>query len=229
MPSPAQRRTGTRSDRPQSGAAARRGGATADPTTSGNELCCCPCLNAYVWIETDSVNIAVENATIVEEHLDTKRHLDSTANADAKPTLELRASTNASVNAPGAPQVNADSLAAGKTADDTESDGKATLDESVKKDVSVRREQAKVYRKDTYTVHWQAEGEGQLHVSLLVNGVIAYAADWLPKSGSVRLSKDYMLHPPIYDPGGPNSLTAMVQVTDCNNKVVVQSNTAPRP
>lgn len=227
MASRVRSRIKARSDAP--GGMRARGASRTQQDVGGNELCCCPCVNAYIWIETDSVNIEVANSTFVDEQLQTSRSLGSAASADAKPAIELRAATNASVNAPGAPQVNADSLAAGKETADSDSDSKSTLEESVKKSVTVRRDQAKVYRKDSYIVHWQAEGEGKLHVSLQVSGVIVYAADWLPKSGSVRLSKDYMLHPPTYDPGGPASVTALLQVVDCNNLSVAQSNTVPRP
>jgi hypothetical protein len=62
-----------------------------------------------------------------------------------------------------------------------------------------------------------------------VVGVVAYSADWLPRNGELRLSKTYMLEPPAYDPAGPAEVTATLQVADCRQTVVAQSNTIPRP
>jgi hypothetical protein len=200
------------------------------PAPLPNQLCCeyCP-PNASVWIESTSTSIFVENSIVETRHLDVKRHLDTHANAGANPSLELRAATNSSLQPPGGPSVNADAFSGAKSVDDTSSDGGTDFDDEIIKDVEVRKNQGKVYRTDTYTVHWLAEGEGKLHTTLNVTGAVSYEADWLPRSGEIRLSKTYLLEPPAYDPGGPSDVIATLRVADCRPTVVSQSNTGFRP
>jgi hypothetical protein len=195
-----------------------------------NELCCAFCPpNAFVWFDTASTSIFVENSIVETRHLDIKRHLGSHANADVNPTLEIRAATNSSVQLPAGPAQSSDAFAGSKSIDDTSSESGTDFDDEVIKDVEVRKNQGKVYRTDTYTVHWVATGEGRLHVSLRVAGVVPYSADWLPREGQVHLSKTYLLEPPAYDPGGPAVMTATLQVGDCRSTIVTQSNSVPRP
>lgn len=99
-----------------------------------------------------------------------------------------------------------------------------------KLDDSIMKAQGKVYRTDRYTVHWQAEGSCRpLQVSLFVKGEVAYQADCLPEQGEVTLSRTYLLVPPAYDPPGPGSLSAELEVTDCAGESAICGNTVPRP
>ncbi len=196
--------------------------------TAQNQLCCCPPV-AYVWIDTASTSTYVENRIDVTKHLQVTRRLDAHANADAKPLLEARATTNASIQPPGGPSVNADSMGATRSQDDTNSDSGTEFSDLLTRDTEIHKDQGKVYRIDSYTVHWQAEGQGPLHISLKVGGVLAYAADWLPATGNVRLSKTYLLEPPAYDPGGVAELNALLTIRDCCNQAVSQGNSVPRP
>jgi hypothetical protein len=192
-----------------------------------NRLCCCS-PRAYVWIETTSTSIFVEQSIHVSRHLDVKRHLTTHANADAKPLVESRVMSDASVQPPGGPSVSADSMGAARSADNTASDSGTAVDDEVKKDVTVEKDQGKVYRTDTYTVHWQAEGEGDLKVSLQVTGIVSFSADWLPRSGSIRRSINYILHGPAYDPGGGMEVLATLVVESCMDSVQ-QDSRAMRP
>jgi hypothetical protein len=195
-----------------------------------NELCCCDCApRIYVWIETSSTSVFVENKTDLRRDIDIKRQLASRANADAKPLLEDRAASSASVNPPGAPDVKANSFGASRSTDNTSSDSSTSFDDQIKKEELVKKDQGKVYRTDSYTVHWEAHGHGELHISLDLDGIIRYSADWLPRSGYVKLSKNYMLEPPNYDPGGQTELNVHAKVTDCMKRTVEQSNGVPRP
>lgn len=55
--------------------------------TLGNALCCKYCAPmAYVWMDTTSTSVFVENSITETRHLDVQRHLDTHANADANDT-----------------------------------------------------------------------------------------------------------------------------------------------
>lgn len=198
------------------------------PASEANELCCCPPV-ARVRISNSSVAVQVENSIEEDFHLHTTQQLGVSSNADVKPKIETRALSNAAVKAPGGPDVNADSTGAARAAADSDSNSDSKLSEEVRKDRIVRKNQAKVYRIDNWKIEWEARGTGDLRVSLQVNGVLAYSADWLEPRGVIELSRAYMLHPPLYDPGSPDYLEATVQVSDCCNRTTRQANRAPRP
>ena len=110
---------------------------------------------------------------------------------DMKRRLQVRADAAASVQPPGGPAVNAEGA------------GGSQLDEGTYKD------QGKVYRTDTYTIHWKAEGECRpLSVELHVSGEIGYDADCLPEKGEVTISRTYMLEPPVTNVGAACHLVA---------------------
>ena len=138
-------------------------------------------------------------ATFVENKIDMKRR------------LQVRADANASVRPPVGPDVNADGS------------GGSQLDEGTLKD------QGKVYRTDAYTVHWQVEGDGPLQISLRLSGAVAYDAGWLPVAGNLTVSRNYLLEPPAYDPGGDAFLTAYVEAVNCRGQKACHTHTAPRP
>jgi hypothetical protein len=198
------------------------------PPAQGNALCCCPPV-ARVRISNRSVAVEVENSIEEDFHLHTKQQLGANSAADAKDSAESRALANAAVKAPGGPDVNADSTGAGRSSADSDSNSASSLSEEVQKDHVMRKNQAKVYRIDTWTIAWDARGDGDLRVSLEVSGVLAYSADWLEKRGEVELSRAYMLHPPAYDPGAPDFLEATLVVADCENRKASYTNRAPRP
>lgn len=202
---------------------------TPHPSGAANQLCCCP-PTARVFISTDSTGVAVENSIIEEHHFEERETLNVASDADVQPKLEARAASNASVgNPPGGPASSADGMGATRVGADSASNSRSTLDEFVRKDRVVRKEQGKVYRIDHWQIDWQAGGEGDLQVSLTLSGVINYVADWLPRTGLVRLARNYMLHPPNYDPGGPAELVATLVVRDCRGQIVAQTSSAPRP
>jgi hypothetical protein len=203
-----------------------------DPPADGgstNRLCCCP-PTARVFISTQSSGFAVENSIHEEHHFEEREKLDVSTGAGVQPKLESRAASNASVgNPPGGPASSADGMGANRVAADSASDARSSLDDHVRDDKVVRKDQAKVYRIDQWQIEWEARGDGDLRVALRVSGVIDYRADWLPKSGVVRLARNYMLHPPLYDPGGPAELVATLQVSDCCRQSATQTSRAPRP
>jgi hypothetical protein len=97
-------------------------------------------------------------------------------------------------------------------------------------DVSIMKEQGKVYRTDRYTVHWRAQGQCRpLWVRLKVTGEVQYTAECLPEEGQVTLSRSYMLEPPAYAPPGPGSVQATLDVTDCAGQSASCDNEALRP
>ena len=131
---------------------------------------------------------------------------------DMKRRLQVRADAAASVQPPAGPAV------------DAEGAGGSQLDEGTFKG------QGKVYRTDTYTVHWRAEGQCRpLSVQLRVNGEIDYVADCLPEEGEVTLSQSYMLEPPDYLPQGSGQVAATLSVADCARTRAVCQNVALRP
>ncbi len=131
---------------------------------------------------------------------------------DMKRQLLARADAVASVQPPAGPSVNA------------ESGGGTQFDETTFKD------QGKVYRTDTYIIHWKADGQcWPLSVQLHVDGEVDYAADCLPEEGEVTLSHAYMLEPPDYLPQGSGKVTATLNVADCTRMRAVCQNVAPRP
>jgi hypothetical protein len=128
---------------------------------------------------------------------------------DMKRRLMVRADANASVRPPAGPDVNADGS------------GGSQLDEGTMKD------QGKVYRTDTYIVHWSTEGHGDLEVSIDVPA-LGWAGTWLEKSGQVELARSFILEPPYTAPP-PDSVTARILVRDCCGYRVEHSQTARRP
>lgn len=144
-------------------------------------LCCCP-PTASVYIETSS------RAVFVENEIDMKRR------------LMVRADSNASVNPPSGPDVNADGS------------GGSQLDEGTFK------KQGKVYRTDCYTVHWHAHGDGPLRVRLTLNGAVSWSADWLPTSGKTAVSANHLLEPPDYSPRVTTRVTARLEVFNCQQQ-----------
>jgi hypothetical protein len=200
------------------------------PGPSGNRFCCCP-PKARTWIEVTSRSVFVENK------IDIKRHFNTRSDASVTPDIQVDADANATTRttataaANPAAQSAGDSVGASRndshgdshTKVDAKSDGHTTVDEFVYKN------QGKIYRTDQYTVHWQAEGEGDLQVTLVLSGALQYSADWLPKSGSVTVSRSYVLEPPAYQPADAAELAARLTVTDCTNQVASQENRSARP
>ena len=129
-----------------------------------------------------------------------------------KRRLLARADANASVRAPGGPEV------------DAEGAGGSQLDEGTFK------KQGKVYRIDEYTVHWEACGQClPLDVALTVGGDVDYRAQHLPERGEVVLSHAYILEPPNYDAPTKVGINATLAVSDCARHRVVNGCTIPRP
>lgn len=158
-----------------------------------SQLCCCPPM-AHIWIDSRS------HCCFIENEIDMRRR------------LLARADANASVRAPGGPEV------------DAEGAGGSQLDEGTFK------KQGKVYRIDEYTVHWEAEGHCQpLEVNLRVSGDISYQARRLPQRGQVVLSHAYILEPPNYDAPTKVGINATLLVADCAGNRVQNGNAIPRP
>jgi hypothetical protein len=202
------------------------------PAQSTNAFCCCP-PKARVWIEVLCSSVFVENSIQI------KRRFMTQSDAQVKPDIHVASSSDAAervnavaaANVAGTPQSAGDSMGAQKTDAhgdsftkvDAGSDGKTEVDEFVEKN------QGKVYRTDKYTIHWQADGEGDLQVSLNVAGALNYSADWLPASGSVTVSRNFLLEPPNYAPGDPGAVTATVSVKDCMGQSAKQTNRSATP
>lgn len=124
--------------------------------------------------------------------------------------LQVRADANTTIRPPAGPDANADGS------------GGSQIDEGTLK------EQGKIYRVDTYVVHWSAEGAGDLEVALSVLA-LGWRGTWLGRSDSVSLAKAYLLTPPDYQPPSPDSVEATITVRDCFGHVVTHSQSAMRP
>ncbi len=126
--------------------------------------------------------------------------------------FKVRTEANASHLAPGAPDTSADGS------------GGSQLDEGVFKD------QGKIYRTDSYTVHWKAEGQCRpLRVGIQLFGAVTYGADWLPEEGEVTISHNYLMEPPNYSLDGAAEVIATITVQDCANNLVRCQNRIGRP
>lgn len=109
---------------------------------------------------------------------------------------------------------------------DVASDGAANSE----MDQTIIKNQGKVYRSDSYTIHWKGLGECQpVQVTLSVSGETSYSAHCLPEEGEVTLSHVYLLEPPDYRPPGPGFVTATLEVVDCSQQTGLCENTVQRP
>jgi len=139
--------------------------------------------------------------------------------------VQVRATTTSSVQPPGGPPVSADSVGAADSnaQADSKSDADAKVDTDSDSDtvidVVVKKEQGKVYRTDCYTVHWRAEGDGHLLVTLELSGALSQTLQWLEPSGSVTLVRNHLLEPPDYKPMDALVLDAILVVEDCAHQV----------
>jgi hypothetical protein len=83
-------------------------------------------------------------------------------------------------------------------------------------DTSTVKDQGKVYRIDSYTVHWRVEAEsGVQEVQLKIDGEVQCVNNCVPKDNSLTLSCSHLLLGPQYVPAGPGFVSASVKVTDC--------------
>jgi hypothetical protein len=98
--------------------------------------------------------------------------------------------------------------------------GGAQVDEGTLKD------QGKIYRTDAYTVHWEAEGDGDLEVTLVLSRALTYVAEWLPSKGKITVTKNHLLLPPTYALPAEARLVATLTVRDCCGAVVTQTQEA---
>jgi len=191
-----------------------------------NELCCCDCLpRASVWIETRSRSIFVENAITEMRQLDVTRTLNATAQAGAHTNEEQRTATNASADPTSGPAINADAFSGARSVDDSSSDSGTNFQDDVTKTVELRKPQGKVYRTDSYIVHWDARGHGDLEVTLTVTGAVTFQGSWLRPEGRVELANVLpMIQPPYVVP--VQQAVAVLRIRDCHGHLVENANTA---
>jgi len=127
---------------------------------------------------------------------------------DMKRRLMARADANTSIRPPSGPDTNADGS------------GGSQIDEGTFK------KQGKIYRTDLITIHWCAEGKGDLRVQISASGGnINYHGDWMPNSGSVTLPSSDLLEPPYYGSTTFGNVEATIDVEDCCGSHVRQSQT----
>jgi hypothetical protein len=97
-------------------------------------------------------------------------------------------------------------------------------------DTTMLKNQGKVYRIDSYTIHWAVESDAGLQgIGLQVSGEVQSANQCIPKKGSITLSCSHLLEPPNYQPSGPGFVSATVTAMDCAGQAASCSTQVARP
>lgn len=80
---------------------------------------------------------------------------------------------------------------------------------------TAKQPQDALYRTDSYTIHWKADGNCKpLSVKLYVSGAVIYTGHCIPDEGQITLTKAYPMDPP-YTPAGLDHVEAKLDVVDC--------------
>jgi hypothetical protein len=97
-------------------------------------------------------------------------------------------------------------------------------------DTSTIKNQGKVYRIDSYTIHWRVESDaGVQAIGLQVSGEVQCANSCIPKKSSITLSCSKLLEPPHYQPSGPGFVSATVTLMDCAGQAASCTTQVSRP